>query len=76
MPAHHRFHPYEIQTIALFISFIPCFAAIFLAFGARHLEALRRKRLPAFPQRQIVTRASRPVFTHYLLAPPETRRAA
>lgn len=47
MPAHHRFHPIEIQTIALFVSFIPCFAAIFLAFAGHHLEALRRARKPA-----------------------------
>ncbi len=65
MPAHHRFHSYEIQTIALFVSFIPCFAAIFLAFTATHLEALRRSRKPAF----MVTRASRPVMTRYLATP-------
>lgn len=47
MPAHHRFHPYEIQTIALFLTFIPAFMAIFLAFAGSHLEALRRSRLPA-----------------------------
>ena len=47
MPAHHRFHPIEIQTIALLFSFLPCFAAIFLAFAGQHLEALRRARKPA-----------------------------
>ena len=47
MPAHHRFHPIEIQTIALFVSFIPCLLAIFLAFAGQHLEALRRASKPA-----------------------------
>ncbi|GAC1654919.1 MAG: hypothetical protein NVS9B12_05760 [Vulcanimicrobiaceae bacterium] len=60
MPAYHRFHPIEIQTLALFLSFIPCVAAIFLAFTARHLEALRRQSTP-------VTRDSRPVFTNRLV---------
>jgi len=46
MPAHHRFHPYEIQTIALYVSMLPCFAAIVLAFAGHHLEALRRSRKP------------------------------
>lgn len=60
MPAQHRFHPIEIQTIALFLSFVPCVAAILLAFTARHIEALRRTRRP-------VNRASQPVFTNRLL---------
>lgn len=58
MPAHHRFHPYEIQLIALYVSFIPCFAAIFLAFAGQRLEAVRRRSKPA----RLVTRACQPVF--------------
>ena len=47
MPAHHRFHPYELQSIAFMITMIPCFAAMFLAFAGRHVEALQRARKPA-----------------------------
>lgn len=58
MPAHHRFHPYELQLIALYFSFIPCFAAMFLVFAGQRLEAARRLGKPA----TLVTRASQPVF--------------
>ncbi|GAC1504880.1 MAG: hypothetical protein NVS1B14_10570 [Vulcanimicrobiaceae bacterium] len=47
MPAHHRFHPYEIQSAAFMISMIPCFAAMFLAFAGRHVEELQRSLRPA-----------------------------
>lgn len=46
MPAHHRFHPYELQSIAFVLSMVPCFAAMFLAFAGRHLEAVQRLRKP------------------------------
>lgn len=57
MPAHHRFHPYEVQTIALYLSLLPCFAAMLLAFGSRHLERARRSRMPA-----TLTRTSLPIL--------------
>ena len=57
VPAHHRFHPYEIQTIALYFSLLPGIAAVTLAFGSRFLEKARRARKPAR-----VTRASVPVL--------------
>ena len=57
MPAHHRFHPYEMQVIALYVSFIPGVAAVFLAFASRSLEAMRRSRKPA-----TITRQSQPVL--------------
>ena len=57
MPAHHRFHPYEVQTIALYFSLLPGFAAMTLAFGSRFLEKTRRARKPAR-----MTRASLPVL--------------
>lgn len=60
MPAYHRFHPIEIQTIALFLSFVPCAAAVFLACTAHHIEALRRTERP-------VDRSSQPVFTNRLI---------
>ena len=59
MPAHHRFHPYEIQVLWLFLSLAPFVAAIFFAYTARHIEAIRRGRKP-------VTVASRPVLTGLL----------
>ena len=71
MPAHHRFHPYEVQLIALYFSFIPSLAAIFLAFAGQRLEAIRRRGKPA----TLVTRASRPVFLGTLAASPRQEPA-
>jgi hypothetical protein len=58
MPAHHRFHPYEIQLIALYVSLLPCLAAIFLAFAGQRLESIHRRGKPP----AVVTRGSQPVF--------------
>ncbi len=71
MPAHHRFHPYEIQTIALFLSFVPCLAAMVLAFAGRHLDELRRSRKPA----SVAMRPSA-VFVNALLRPSKEVEAA
>ncbi|MBV8244604.1 MAG: hypothetical protein JOZ38_01650 [Candidatus Eremiobacteraeota bacterium] len=42
MGAHQRIHPYDLQTLALFVAFVPCFLAMFLAFAGRHVEELGR----------------------------------
>jgi hypothetical protein len=57
MPAHHRFHPYEIQAIAFYFSLLPGIAAAALAFGTSRLEKARRARKPA-----TLTRASLPIL--------------
>jgi|GEM_PF-3642726 len=71
MPAHHRFHPFELKLIALYVSFIPCFAAIFLAFAGQRLDSARRRSKPATP----VTRASQPVFLGALSGAPRQEAA-
>ena len=68
MPAHHRFHPYEIQNAALMLSLLWPSVAIFLACTAKRLEALTRGRKPA-ARKALVTRSSAPVLSNYLLTP-------
>ncbi|MGZ3508166.1 MAG: hypothetical protein ACXWNJ_07135 [Vulcanimicrobiaceae bacterium] len=46
MPAHHRFHPYEIQTLAFFLSLLPFFALTAIMFAARIFGNRDRARKP------------------------------